>query len=242
MCKRLFEDVKPRYSLEINSKGKAKKIQDTPKENNILCTNCEKKMEVIETYFSKKIIEIHNYSNVKEKIDLKTIADQKYLICKEINPTIFKFFIYSLVWRSSISKLHEFNRYSIDKNVEEELRAFLNDNLKITQKELFENVERQTAYPSYHICVIKPLHKTKESRGIFTAFNSGENAHLLMLVDFAIYFFSDESSIDLTLKFYSNKQNEKVVIAMGEIEKWSELNKLILQKMLNENEEKKNNR
>src|SRR5688572_12661282 len=93
MCQRLFEDAIPRHSIEINSKGKSKKIQDSPKENNILCTSCEKRIEILETYFSKKIIDIHNFSNVKDRIDLETISDQKYLICKNIKPTIFKLFI-----------------------------------------------------------------------------------------------------------------------------------------------------
>ena len=234
MCKGLFENSKPRHSIEINNKGKSKKIQDSPKENNILCASCEKRIEIIETYFSKKIIDIHNFINVKDRIDVETISDQKYLICKNIKPIIFKLFIYSLVWRSSISKLNEFEKYKIKQNIEEEIRIFLNDNLKISHKELFENIEKNIEYPSYHFCLIKPISKNNQSRGILTAFNSGENQHLLMLVDFAIFFFTKEDSIDFTFKFYSNKQNEKVIIAMGEIEKWTDLNRLIIHQMLNE--------
>ena len=235
MCQRLFEDAIPRHSIEINSKGKSKKIQDSPKENNILCTSCEKRIEILETYFSKKIIDIHNFSNVKDRIDIKTISNEKHLICKNIKPTMFKLFIYSLVWRSSISKLIEFEEYHIDDKVEEELRFFLNDNLKITHKELLENIENDIKHPSYHFCLIKPIVRNKQSRGIFTAFNLGEKAHLLMLIDFAVFFYTDENSIGPTLKFYSNKQNEKVIIAMGGIEKWIDLNRMIVQKMLNKN-------
>ncbi|CAD5343006.1 hypothetical protein [Flavobacterium bizetiae] len=233
MCQRLFEDAIPRHSIEINSKGKSKKIQDSPKENNIFCTSCEKRMGILETYFSKKIIDIHNFSNVKDRIDLETISNQKHLVCKNIKPTMFKLFIYSLVWRSSISKLNEFEKYHIDDKVEEELRVFLNDNLKTTHKELLENIENNIKYPSYHFCLIKPIARNKQSRGIFTAFNSGEKAHLLMLIDFAVFFYTDEKSIGSTLKYYSNKQNEKVIIATGDIEKWTELNRMIVQKMLN---------
>ncbi|CAA9202921.1 hypothetical protein FLA105534_04323 [Flavobacterium bizetiae] len=146
---------------------------------------------------------------------------------------MFKLFIYSLVWRSSISKLNEFEKYHIDDKVEEELRVFLNDNLKTTHKELLENIENNIKYPSYHFCLIKPIARNKQSRGIFTAFNSGEKAHLLMLIDFAVFFYTDEKSIGSTLKYYSNKQNEKVIIATGDIEKWTELNRMIVQKMLN---------
>lgn len=233
MCKGLFEDTKPRHSLQINRKGKSKKIQDTPKENNILCTNCEKRIEIIETFFARKIIDIHNYNNLKERFKLSKQGNQEYLICENINPSLFKLFVYSLVWRSSISNLVEFEKFKIDNQIEEEIRSFLNQNLATTQKQLNENIEINTSYPSYHFCVIKPLIKSNLSRGIFTVYNAGEKIHLLMLVDFAIFFYSDENSVDTTLKLYSNKQNEKVLIALGDIERWKELNKTIVSKMLN---------
>ena len=231
MCKGLFEDVQPRHSIEVNNKGKAKKVQDSSKENNILCTNCENRISILETYFARKIIDIHNYNNIKDRIDLMTVSDQQYLIYKDLKPTVFKIFVYSLVWRSSISSLHEFEKYKIEETIEEELRIFLNENLAMTQKELFINVDKNINYPSYDFCVIKPVSKNKDSRGIFTAFQSGEQSYLLMLVDFAIYFFTHQNTMNETFKFYSNRQNEKVIIAMGDVEKWKALNQLILDKM-----------
>jgi hypothetical protein len=231
MCKGLFEDTKPRHSIALNRKGQAKKLQDTPKENHLFCTNCEKKFEIIETYFAKKTIDIHNYINLKDKIDLKFISNHQYLVCNHITPTLFKLFIYSLIWRASISNLEEFNRFNIEKKIEEELRVFLDSNLKETNKELLYQISQIEKYPKYHFCLIKPKRKAANSRGILTAFNTSETSYILVLVDFLIYFFQDEN-ISTSFKLYSNKQNEKVIIALGEIEAWNELNLLIVQKML----------
>lgn len=53
MSKRLFDGIKPRYSVAIGKNGKQQKLQDTPKESKILCTSCEARLEKLETYFAK---------------------------------------------------------------------------------------------------------------------------------------------------------------------------------------------
>lgn len=235
MCKGLFEDTKPRHSLYINNKGKGKKIQDTPKENKILCKNCEKRIEIIETYFSRKIIDINNYKNLKEYFEIEKISDQEFLICKSITTNAFKLFIYSIIWRASISNLLEFLNFKINNNVEEEIRIFLDNNLKFSYKELLENFDKIELVPNYDFCVFKPISKSKDSRGIFTSYNTSQYSHLIMIVDFAIYFLSNELKADNTFKYFSNKQNENVIIALAEISKWNELNKTIVYKMLKKN-------
>ena len=233
MSKSLFENTKPRHSIVINKKGKINNIQDTPKENNIFCSNCEKRIEIIETYFSRKIVDIHNYKNLKENFELKKIGNQEYLSCNNINPKAFKIFIYSLIWRTSISSLSEFKKFKISVEIEEELRSFIDLNLKNSHKELLKNFNLIKKTPKYHICVFKPLVKSSISRGIFTTYNTSENSHILLIVDFAIYFFSSENHIDNTFRFFSNNQNEKIIIPLAELDKWEELNKIIVHQMLN---------
>lgn len=232
LSKGLFENTKPRHSLELKKNGKGRNIQDTPKENNILCKSCEKRIEIIETYFARKIVDIHNYKNQKEKFVQNKIASQEFLICKNINPKAFKLFIYSIIWRASISNLNEFLKFKIEKNIENEIRHFLNKNLKKDHKELLEDLKEINSTPDYNFVVFKPIINENTSRGIFTAFNTGPNSHLLMIVDFAIYFFADENNLDFSFRYFSNKQNEFVIIALADIEKWNELNKNIVYKML----------
>ncbi|PZP51636.1 MAG: hypothetical protein DI598_02725 [Pseudopedobacter saltans] len=235
LCKGLFENINPRYALSINKFGKGRKIQDTPKENNILCSNCEHRIEIIETIFSKFFREIHSYKSLNEKFKIFQKGAQEYIECKNINPTLFKLFIYSLVWRSSISNLFEFQSFKLNKNNEDEIRTILNSNLKSNKAELFENLNRIQDFTPYHNCIIKPKEKSASTRGIFSVSSMSNDSHILLLVDIAILFYTDNYSIGSVLEKYSNKQNEIVIITLGEKDAWFDLNKALISKMLKQN-------
>lgn len=236
LCKGLFEFTKPRHSITIGKNGKSRKVQDTPKEDNILCDLCEKRIEIIETHFAGVIKNINNFSSLPNEFDfINGINQPQYIECKNIHPTLFKLFIYSLIWRASISSLVNFKKYKVPEIIEEELRVFLNVNLMKSKKSLLDLLEDITDIPMYDNCFIKPIIK---SRGIFTAYNLSASRHLLLIVDFGIFFFSEENLIDPILKIVSNKQNEKVLIGLGESSAWTTLNQTVLRLMLDQKNNK----
>jgi hypothetical protein len=233
LCKGLYEASAPRHALLVNRNGKRQKVQDIPKEHNILCSLCEKKIEVVETLFSQVVEDIHNYSDLREKFVIFRIGKQDYLECLELNPTLYKLFLYSLVWRASISNLYAYAPFNLSKTSEETIRSFLNSNLSLTKHGLLNNLQSITSIPLFHNCIIKPKEKSPNSRGIFSIASMSETAHAMFLVDFAIFFYTDEVSIGRVLEKFSNKQNEKVLIALGDTQPWRDLNQLYLTKMLN---------
>lgn len=233
LCKGLFTSTSPRYTLSINQKGRGQKLQDTPKESYILCSSCEKRIEVLETYFARIVHDIHRYSELPEQFRFKILGVQQYLECESINPTLFKLFIYSLVWRASISSLFDFQKFKLPKNVEDDLGCFLNANLSLRKDDLVTVTNSIVNVPLYHSCLIKPMEKSESSRGIFTCCNLNETSHLLLLVDFGMFFYSDESSIGDVLRVFSNKQNDCVVIALADLPRWREINQIVIAKMLN---------
>ena len=231
--KGLFEATEPRHALSVNRHGESKKVQDTPKEDYILCKTCEKRIEILETYFAKVIEEIHNYKNLPQKFTISILGKQQYIECNEIHPTLFKLFLYSLVWRASISNLFEYLPFNLNKLDEEKIRDFLNTNLTVSHTSLFKNLDKINNIPLYHSCIIKPKEKSAFSRGIFSIASMSDTAHALLLIDFAVFFYTDETSIGNVLEKFSNKQNEKVIVTLGETEPWLGLNQLYLSKMLN---------
>src|SRR5690606_26727093 len=110
MSKRLFESTKPRHTLQINRDGKQVILQDTPKENNILCHSCEKRFEVVETYFSRVLIDINSLTSAKWKYTISNHYQNEIIVCDDLQPTLFKLFIYSIIWRCSISSLFLFEK------------------------------------------------------------------------------------------------------------------------------------
>jgi hypothetical protein len=228
MCKRLFENTKPRHALYLGKEKKHPRTQDIPKEDQILCRACECKLGKLEDYFARFFIEINNLGNAQRSYTIDQLFGQEVIFCNDLNPTIFKLFIFSLVWRCSISKLSDFGNFKLESNVEEDLRVFLNNNLKSTHKELMESLNEIENVPYYHFCITKPKSKT---RGIFTAFNFALNAFTIFTVDYALFFYTNENPYVEVHKNFSNRDNETVKIAIGEDEKWINLNQSVLDKM-----------
>ncbi|NRS87206.1 hypothetical protein HNQ02_000106 [Flavobacterium sp. 7E] len=230
MSKRLFEGVKPRFTVLITKEGKRKKLQDTPKESNILCKDCEKRIEIVETYFSRVLIDLNSLQNAKRKYTIDFFENQEIIVCNDLHPTLYKIFIFSLVWRCSISSLLEFETFQLEDYVEEELRVFLNKNLLKRHDELLASLDNITEIPQYHTCLIKPKNNT---RGLFTSYNFGQNAYAIYTVDYAIFFYTNDEILVQKHLSFSNINNGLVRVVIGDDKEWSELNNQVLQNMLN---------
>lgn len=230
--KELFISDMGHHAEQIYKNGKSRKVYSIPKEDSILCSTCEKRFEILETYFARFFNKLRNHQNFPEDFLLQKLGVQDFISCKKLNPTLFKLFIYSLIWRLSISKHQTNENFKLPNKIEEELRKFLNQNLSTEQKILLESVEMITEFPSYDLCMIKPENKTDNFKGMYSAFQMSKSAYLLVLVDFILFFYVD-SSIDIVLKKFSNGQNKNVIIPISDDDRWFDLNKLIVSKMLN---------
>ena len=80
-----------------------------------------------------------------------------------------KLFIYSLVWRSSISKLFETTTFKLSKDVEETIRDFISTNLKSNKASLLELLNEIENIPLYHSWNITL--NQKRNRGFHEAFS-----------------------------------------------------------------------
>lgn len=232
LTKRLFEYTKPRHSIEIDRKGRNKTIQDTPKENSILCKACEKRLEYLETLISKKITSINNYNNLKSTFKLVEYGNNKILECLNINPIAFKIFVFSLVWRASITSLPEFESFKLDDKTESDLRILLNEKLKNSHTELVSSLSESIDFSNYDYCIFKPLVRNEFSRGVFTSYKINKFQFGIFTVDFIIFFFSNSKNMNPAYKLVSNYQNEKVLITLTGIDDWKHLNELVVRNML----------
>jgi len=224
MGKRLFEGSKPRYSVKIDISGRQNRIQDTPKEDYIFCSECEERFAKIEHYFSLRLTSIHNYKNETHKFKLYGIGNNQILECLNIPINEMRLFNYSLIWKTSISNLYEFKKFKIPAEYEERLRVFLNTYLTTshnTLKEKFQTIKDDTDSDSYFFkCIVK----NEFSRGVFTAYEFGENAFGLFLIDFIIFFYVDKSKIPEDFKIISELQKKNTLIAMADVPRWKKIN------------------
>ncbi|MEW2920076.1 hypothetical protein AB1A65_01315 [Muricauda sp. ANG21] len=216
----------------VDRKGASRKIQDTPKEHHILCPECEKRLGLLETYFAKKIRSINDFTNQKDKFRIHDYGKNKLLECLRINPTSFKLFIYSIVWRVSISELEIFEKFKLSAKIESELGFFLDENLKTSHQNMLSSFEKIKNLPNYNFTVIKPLALNDNTRGMLTAYQMAPNNFCIFTVDYLIFFFDNEDKIDSVYKLYSNKQNDVVKVVVSGVTGWQELTRAVILKML----------
>ncbi len=204
--------------------------QDIPKQSFILCSICEKKFNVQETDFANLIVKlIDNYPSYPNAFNQLYINGQEYLQCKKLKPVILKLFLYSIIWRCSISSLESFNNFKLPIKVEEEIRRYLfsYSGTKLNYNtNILEILDNQ---PDYHLVLIKSKIKTNE---ILAAANFGQTAHIIFMGDFLLFFYTTELPIIPGHENYSNKQNENAIIVIGSTEKWQTLTNLIIDKFI----------
>ena len=129
LTKKLFGDKTQKRGFQVSSKYPITKppqvIQDSPKENHILCPDCEDYFSVLETYSHDTLIKW------KDKIkseDFGIISFQDVFSIVEYvssDKLILRLFIYSIFWRASISGHKMFEGFKISSNIEEDLRLSL---------------------------------------------------------------------------------------------------------------------
>jgi hypothetical protein len=228
--KSLFS-TQPRQTISIRANGSTKPVQDTPKENNIFCSSCEKKFQVVETYMAKKLLGVNNYRNLKGDFTKSNVNGQNFLICKSIDPAMCKLFFFSIVWRCSVSSLTEFSEFKLTQHIEEELRLFLNKKLHGSLRELEEFVFKGVNTPNYHYVIAKPI--SKKLNGMLTVFRINEDLVLFLLGDYCLFFYESSDAIEPAFKPFSNSQNEEVIITLSNEEVFEKLKMEIIKKMPN---------
>jgi len=233
--KPLFNKVKPKYSLQVTREGKTRKIQDIPKEDFLICGKCEKRFEILETYFSKKLIAIGDYGNRKTQFKVSQIRGNNILSCLELNPLLFKLFYFSIIWRVSVTSNPLFNNFKLPKNIESEIGAFLNRNLFITHKELMDNANGISIFPKYHLIAYKPEKINMTFTGILAALQMSPNKYGIFTSDMILIFHLNEKEIGQDSEIITNKGIEKVKFIIANSEQWEKISRIFVQFRLLDN-------
>lgn len=126
----LKEPGKARRGYEIGSEyidgKKPKVIQDSPKEDYILCTDCEHFFSIIEGLAADTFTNWRTHLGNKVFTENQIIAEHLSEVdCGVNNASYSRLLVYSMFWRSSISSHPVFEAYRLDSCLEESLRTNL---------------------------------------------------------------------------------------------------------------------
>ena len=98
--------------------------------DNIFCTECEKRLETIETFYSSRIHKVLKNKAILEKRNEILLKDNNYL----------RLFWLSVIWRCSITK---FGTFQLKEKFEEQIRKILDKYLYVELIRLRQNLDGQ---------------------------------------------------------------------------------------------------
>ena len=182
-----------------SSKGDTgKPIFDTVKEDYILCPHCENvRLGRLETYIATHFYNRYRNPHFEDAFPVEKrynhyTQELDSIICNNLHVGMFKLFIYSQIWRASISTDNAYKNFKLSPELEETLRHTLDTFLKDTADETIAYYDEHVAdFPQFQFTVVTPKDQS-ESIGNFVAepYADGKGAYLMVLNEFAIIFYS----------------------------------------------------
>lgn len=221
----LFYGTVPRFTLLVSKDKSKRKVQDTFKEDFILCPECEKSLSVLESYCSLRFGRIGNNRFFTQ---FNRIVDGKFEMveCKQLDIKIFNLFIYSIVWRISISKDLAFTSFKLENSASEQLRIILANNIAPSQTELMSRIKKLNSLPLHGHVLFRPKKFLRPPSSMMSVASYNTSMHQIHLVDYVLLYLTDPSKLINTLiTLDNNRTNGLVRIGMTDPNEWKDFNR-----------------
>lgn len=229
--KGIFDGANPRIGIQILENGNSSKVQDTIKEDYILCADCEKGFAIYETYCALRLDRFDNV-RFKEKFKRFRKGEFQYFECFDLNIKIYNLLIYSIVWRLSISQHYAFERFKLTNEDEEQLRSILFRYTSNTQSELIDKLNSLKELPCHSHVMIRPINKIRPAKSMLSAASIDDSIHQLHLVDYLVFYVTNRHKLVTLFKEIDNNTIERnVKVGLTEPSLWSEFYCVLMNKM-----------
>lgn len=224
----LFYGTLPKHSLLLTKEGKMQKVQDTLKEDYLFCPTCEKGFNTLETYCSLRL-ERYNDLRFSSQFQHYKFGDFEYFDCIEINIKVFNLFIYSIVWRVSISDNYGFLGFKLPVSEEEKLRLVLKETSSKSQEDLFGKIDQMTSLPEHSHVIIRPSKKLRPPSSMLSAASYNDIIHQVHLVDYVLFYLTTRTILTQRFELIDNNRVDGFVhIGLTKIDDWKKFNKTMI--------------
>lgn len=184
------DKVKRAFTLGTENVNKPPKIeQDSPKEDFILCDECEAYFCYLETYINERIH--RRLWDVRKAIDFTDAANEqgvRWKICNAANPKIFQLFIFSLIWRVSISSTNLFSKLRLEECDEEGIRNSLLAYKSTSYKNLMEKIESNDVLYDLYFVLITAQTNSDPTRNAITHNGGNKKPYTFLLNEYLLFF------------------------------------------------------
>lgn len=195
--------------------------QDSPKENHILCPECEKYFEVLETYIAKYLFNPILIKEFEYQFEYKTNeGGVEYAVCNELNTALYRLFILSLFWRCSITSQDPFKEFKLSN--EEAIRILLNHSNSTDKNEVLQTQHQPTLFK---IPIVVLRHKSGINGSGNFLYSSDEHAPIFQLQTaeyIHLLSLQYESTLD-RFSFLNNLGNEDFKVCLLDDNSWFKL-------------------
>ena len=188
------ENQKEGYAVSSSSDKLGQKVQDSPKEDFIFCPECEMRFGFLERYIANNFYNLYKSSaNASIFPVTKRMGDElDIMTAVNVSPVFFKLFIYSLVWRASISNNVIFSNFKLNSETEEKLRIILDSYLQNSEMDNLsycnDNIGNFESLPVNIITTLSPADSTSN---MIAPFDADDGRILLFANEFMIIIYLD---------------------------------------------------
>ncbi len=191
-------------------------VQDTPKEDYILCPTCESYFSILENIIANKIhnklwLAEHQGQFQPERHPSGIIINY----CNEVDPIIWRLLIYSILWRCSISSSLICNDFKLNPDEEKTLSDILNQFNTIDQEILFNLVnEKRLSFPTIPFLIVSADSFSNRTLNMLFFNPAAQNPYQLVLNDYILIFSFQTSELLPKFQFLVNGNGDVIKIGI----------------------------
>lgn len=208
-------------------------VQDIPKEDFLVCPTCETKLSIVETCCAPVLKSIMDEDINESKVEIKNEENQEYFEFKELDSIIFHLFVYSLIWRISISQKKVFKNFKLLNNEEEELREILDHNLRDTKVDFWERINSidRLGFQPHKFTLITSKNIDSKRTCIFANLSS-KNPYYILIHKFLLLFGFKNSTDFINKSMVNEDINQSIKIKIRSTEDWNKMMGLLIENIV----------
>lgn len=238
----MFGDKHNKQGGQINTANfnYGSNASDTPKENYLMCPNCENvRLGKLETYISTFFYNRYKDNRFTEKFPIDKrfdfiTQDLDRMLLAGVHTGMFKLYIYSLVWRASISTLYSFKNFKLTPQLEEVLRNILDTFLQQDANDTISFYD-SNRWRFFQFPFIIQTHLEQVSAGrnyVMEPMRLDENSLIIYLNEFIIIFHTKWTDFKMLQPYYNPGAFPINLVLLNEYQ-WRKLIRTMMRKTVN---------
>lgn len=184
------------------------------KEDFIFCRDCEKRLSFLENYYCCELSQKIEKSKFNSNFLITSKKNSQLIVCKKISPIAFFLFIYSIIWRASISSAEIYKNFKLTSEIESDIQFFLdlflpnivNHKITIELSKWLKIAKGCEGYFKIYPFILLKVDNITDKTGTYQFFdNVSKNPYHIIINEYIILPFFDK---DVWVDDFFNLKNE----------------------------------